>query len=85
MSNLLPIADGPELRLQARLLARRHRRGLVGVVGLHAARARAGVALAQRIARAGRVGSRDRKYLRSAPPGLWAARAMADKGYRALG
>jgi ABC-type multidrug transport system fused ATPase/permease subunit len=44
MSNLLPIADGPELRLQARLLARRHRRGLVGVVGLHAAAAASGLA-----------------------------------------
>ena len=44
MSNLLPIADGPELRAQARLLGRRHRRGLVGVLGLHALAAAAGLA-----------------------------------------
>ena len=44
MSNLLPIATGPELRFQARLLARRHRRGLIGVVVLHACAAGAGLA-----------------------------------------
>ena len=44
MSNLLPIADGPELRAQARLLGGRHRRGLVGVLGLHALAASAGLA-----------------------------------------
>ncbi len=44
MSNLLPIADGPELRAQARLLGGRHRRGLVGVLGLHALAAAAGLA-----------------------------------------
>ena len=44
MSNLLPIAAGAELRDQARRLARRHRRGLAGVVGLHAAAAAAGLA-----------------------------------------
>jgi ABC-type multidrug transport system fused ATPase/permease subunit len=44
VSELLPIADGPELRGQARLLARRHRRALAGMVGLHAAAAGAGLA-----------------------------------------
>ncbi|HEY7706087.1 MAG TPA: ABC transporter ATP-binding protein [Gaiellaceae bacterium] len=44
MSELLPIADGPELRGQARVLARRHRRALLGTVGLHAAAATAGLA-----------------------------------------
>jgi ABC-type multidrug transport system fused ATPase/permease subunit len=44
VSQLLPIAAGAELRDQARLLARRHRRGLAGVVGLHAAAAAAGLA-----------------------------------------
>ena len=44
MSELLPIAAGPELRAQARLLGRRHRRALAGVVGLHAAAAAAGLA-----------------------------------------
>ena len=44
MSDLLPIADGRELRAQARLLGRRHRRGLLGVVGLHASAAAAGLA-----------------------------------------
>ncbi len=44
MSELLPIASGPELRGQARTLARRHRRGLLGVVGLHAAAAASGLA-----------------------------------------
>ncbi len=44
MSNLLPIADGPELRAQARLLGGRHRRGLAGVLGLHALAASAGLA-----------------------------------------
>jgi ABC-type multidrug transport system fused ATPase/permease subunit len=44
MSELLPIAAGPELRAQARLLGSRHRRGLAGMVGLHAAAAAAGLA-----------------------------------------
>jgi ABC-type multidrug transport system fused ATPase/permease subunit len=44
VSELLPIAGGVELRAQARLLASRHRRGLAGVVGLHAAAAAAGLA-----------------------------------------
>ncbi len=44
MSELLPIAAGAELRAQARLLASRHRRGLAGMVGLHAAAAAAGLA-----------------------------------------
>ncbi len=44
MSDLLPIASGPELREQARTLARRHRSGLLGVVGLHAAAAASGLA-----------------------------------------
>jgi ABC-type multidrug transport system fused ATPase/permease subunit len=44
MNTLLPIAAGRELRAQARLLAGRHRRGLVGVVLLHGAAAAAGLA-----------------------------------------
>jgi ABC-type multidrug transport system fused ATPase/permease subunit len=44
VSDLLPIASGPELRAQARLLGSRHRRALVGVIGLHAAAAAAGLA-----------------------------------------
>ncbi len=44
MSNLLPIAAGEELREQARLLARRHRFGLIVVVFLHASAATAGLA-----------------------------------------
>ena len=44
MSTLLPIAAGDELRQQARQLAGRHRRGLTGVVVLHAAAAGAGLA-----------------------------------------
>ena len=44
MSELLPIADGPELRAQAAQLGRRHRLGLAGVVGLHALAATAGLA-----------------------------------------
>jgi ABC-type multidrug transport system fused ATPase/permease subunit len=44
VSDLLPIADGPELRRQARRLGRSHRRELLGVVGLHAAAAAAGLA-----------------------------------------
>ena len=44
MSDLLPIADGPDLRAQARRLGRRHRRALAGMVGLHAAAAAAGLA-----------------------------------------
>jgi ABC-type multidrug transport system fused ATPase/permease subunit len=44
VSDLLPIATGPELREQARALARRHRPGLIAVVGLHAAAAASGLA-----------------------------------------
>jgi ABC-type multidrug transport system fused ATPase/permease subunit len=44
VNTLLPIADGPELRAQARRLGRRHRRGLAGVIALHAAAATAGLA-----------------------------------------
>jgi ABC-type multidrug transport system fused ATPase/permease subunit len=42
--SLLPIADGPELRAQARALAQRHRGRLWVTVGLHAAAAAAGLA-----------------------------------------
>jgi ABC-type multidrug transport system fused ATPase/permease subunit len=44
VSELLPIADGEELRRQAKLLGRRHRRALLGVIGLHACAAAAGLA-----------------------------------------
>ena len=44
VSNLLPIADGPELRLQAKKLARRHRKALAGTVLLHASAAATGLA-----------------------------------------
>ena len=44
MSELLPIADGEELRRQAKLLGRRHGRALLGVIGLHACAAAAGLA-----------------------------------------
>jgi ABC-type multidrug transport system fused ATPase/permease subunit len=44
VSELLPIADGPELRVQVRELGRRHRTALAGMVGLHAAAAAAGLA-----------------------------------------
>jgi ABC-type multidrug transport system fused ATPase/permease subunit len=44
VSDLLPIASGPELRAQAKLLGSRHRRALVGVIGLHAVAAAAGLA-----------------------------------------
>jgi ABC-type multidrug transport system fused ATPase/permease subunit len=44
MSNLLPIADGPELRLQAKRLASRHRKALIGTVLLHASAAASGLA-----------------------------------------
>jgi ABC-type multidrug transport system fused ATPase/permease subunit len=40
----LPIADGPEVRAQARVMARRHRGGLALVIGLHALAAVAGLA-----------------------------------------
>jgi ABC-type multidrug transport system fused ATPase/permease subunit len=43
-SRLLPIAEGPELRAQARRLAGRHRKGLLGTVALHATAAAAGLA-----------------------------------------
>jgi ABC-type multidrug transport system fused ATPase/permease subunit len=43
MTELLPIADGPELRRHARRLARRHRGALAGVVALHAFAAAAGL------------------------------------------
>ena len=44
MSTLLPVADGTELRMHARTLARRHRGALAGVVGMHALAATAGLA-----------------------------------------
>ncbi len=44
MSDLLPIASGPELRAQAKLLGSRHRRALIGVIALHASAAAAGLA-----------------------------------------
>ena len=44
MTALLPIADGPELRRHAGMLAQRHRAALGGVVGLHALAAGAGLA-----------------------------------------
>jgi ABC-type multidrug transport system fused ATPase/permease subunit len=44
LAELLPIAGGEELRRQAQALARRHRAGLGGMVGLHAAAAAAGLA-----------------------------------------
>jgi ABC-type multidrug transport system fused ATPase/permease subunit len=44
VSDLLPIASGPELRTQAKLLASRHRGALAGVIFLHAAAAAAGLA-----------------------------------------
>jgi ABC-type multidrug transport system fused ATPase/permease subunit len=44
VSELLPIADGTELRAQVRVLGRRHRGALAGMVGLHAAAAAAGLA-----------------------------------------
>jgi ABC-type multidrug transport system fused ATPase/permease subunit len=44
VSELLPIAEGDELRRQAGLLAGRHRRALLATVGLHAAAAAAGLA-----------------------------------------
>ena len=43
MATLLPIADGPELRRQARAIARRHRAALAGVVALHGFAAAAGL------------------------------------------
>ena len=43
MTELLPIADGPELRRHARRLVRRHRAALGGVVALHALAAAAGL------------------------------------------
>ena len=42
--SLLPIADGTELRVHARRIARRHRRALAGVLALHALAAGAGLA-----------------------------------------
>ncbi|HMJ00185.1 MAG TPA: ABC transporter ATP-binding protein [Gaiellaceae bacterium] len=44
MSDLLPIANGPDLRAEARRLGRRHRKALAGTVCLHAAAAAAGLA-----------------------------------------
>jgi ABC-type multidrug transport system fused ATPase/permease subunit len=44
VNELLPIADGRELRGHAKRLARKHRRGLLGVVALHASAAGAGLA-----------------------------------------
>jgi len=43
VTELLPIADGPELRRHARRLAGRHRAALAGVVALHALAAAAGL------------------------------------------
>ena len=43
MTELLPIADGPELRRHARRIAGRHRGALAGVVVLHALAAAAGL------------------------------------------
>jgi ABC-type multidrug transport system fused ATPase/permease subunit len=43
MTELLPIADAPELRHHARRLARRHRGALAGVVALHGLAAAAGL------------------------------------------
>ncbi|HEU4942212.1 MAG TPA: ABC transporter ATP-binding protein [Gaiellaceae bacterium] len=44
MSELLPIAEGPGLRAEARSLGGRHRGALAGMVGLHAAAAASGLA-----------------------------------------
>ena len=44
MNELLPIASGDELRDEAKRLGRRHRRGLAGMIALHAAAAAAGLA-----------------------------------------
>jgi ABC-type multidrug transport system fused ATPase/permease subunit len=44
VNELLPIASSDELRAQARSLGRRHRRALLGMIGLHAAAATAGLA-----------------------------------------
>ena len=44
MNELLPIATGDELREQAKRLGRGHRRGLAGMIALHAAAAAAGLA-----------------------------------------
>ena len=44
MNELLPIATGDELRVQAKRLGRHHRRGLAVMIGLHAAAAAAGLA-----------------------------------------
>ena len=44
MSDRLPVAAGPEVRVHARRLVRRHRRGLARVLALHALAAVAGLA-----------------------------------------
>jgi ABC-type multidrug transport system fused ATPase/permease subunit len=44
VNELLPIATSTELRAQARRLARRHRRALLGMIGLYAVAAAAGLA-----------------------------------------
>jgi ABC-type multidrug transport system fused ATPase/permease subunit len=44
VNELLPIATGDELRAQARRLGRRHRRALLGMLGLYAVAAAAGLA-----------------------------------------
>jgi ABC-type multidrug transport system fused ATPase/permease subunit len=44
VNELLPIAESSDLRVQARRIAGRHRRGLAAMVGLHAAAAAAGLA-----------------------------------------
>ncbi len=43
MNEQLPVAHGPEIRLQARVLLRRHRRAFSVVIGLHALAAIAGL------------------------------------------
>ena len=44
MNQLLPVAEGPELRAQARRLGSRHRRGLAGVIALNGVAAACGLA-----------------------------------------
>ena len=58
MSEQLPIAGREDLAAQARLLARRHRRGLLGTVALHATAAAAGLAAPLAARRARPVGRR---------------------------
>src|SRR4051812_35836348 len=44
MNQLLPVAEGHELRAQARRLGRTHRRGLAGVIALNGVAAACGLA-----------------------------------------